>query len=202
MMLVVGLTGGIATGKSEVSRILREFGAIVIDADRVGHQAYLPDSPAWQEVVDTFGEEVFLPTGEIDRKRLGAIVFNDPAARQKLNSIMHPKMAQMIGEDIDRLRREGTEVVVVEAALLLEAHWDYLVDEVWITHSSEEAMAQRLRQRNNLSEEEIMSRIRAQPPFEERAQRADVVIDNSGNVAELQKEMEALWNGRVKGKVG
>ena len=174
----------------------------MIDADRVGHQAYLPDSPAWQEVVDTFGEEVLLPTGEIDRKRLGAIVFNDLAARQKLNSIMHPKMAQMISEDIDRLRRERTEVVVVEAALLLEAHWDYLVDEVWITNSSEEAMAHRLRQRNNLSEEEIISRIRAQPSFKERAQRADVVIDNSGNVAELQKEMEALWNGRVKGKVG
>ena len=206
-MLVIGLTGGIGTGKSEVSRILRELGATVIDADRVGHEAYRPHAQIWQEVVDAFGEGILQPTGEIDRKRLGAIVFSDPAARGRLNSIMHPGMAEMIQERISQLRQQGTEVVVVDAALLVEAGWDPLVDEIWVTYSSEEVVMERLRQRNNtqggepLSEEDIRSRIRSQIPFEERSRHAHALVRNSGSLDELQGEVESLWNSRVKGKV-
>ena len=207
-MLVVGLTGGIGTGKSEVSRILRELGAQVVDADQVGHEAYRPHSQIWREVVAAFGEEVLGATGEIDRKRLGAIVFGDPTAMGRLNSIMWPYMREQIREQIDRLRKGGAETVVVEAALLLEAGWDSLVDEIWVTSSPEEAVVDRLRRghgfgsRNGLSEDEIGSRIRAQISFEERSALADAIVRNTGSKDELREEVESLWGSRVKGKVG
>ena len=200
-MLVIGLTGGIGTGKSEVSRILRELGATIIDADQVGHEAYRPHSPAWRDVVATFGDEILQPTGEIDRKQLGAIIFNDPEARAKLNSIMHPRMAEMVQEKIGELRHEGTEAVVVEAAVLVEAGWNSLVDEIWVTYSTEEKVMERIRQRNNLSEEDITRRIRSQLTFEERSRHADVLVRNMGSLDELREELESLWGSRVKGKV-
>ena len=199
-MLVIGLTGGIATGKSEVSRILRELGATVIDADRVGHEAYAPGSQVWQEVVEAFGEDILTPTGEIDRKRLGSIVFRDPAARTTLNSIMHPRMADVIRGELLRLAQQGAEVAVVEAAVLLEAGWESLVDEIWVTHSPEELVAERLRRRDNLSEEEIAGRVNSQMSFEERARRADVLVRNTAGVEELREEVGILWSSRVKGK--
>ena len=201
-MLVIGLTGGIGTGKSEVSRILRELGATIIDADRVGHEAYKPRSQTWREVVDTFGEGILQPSGEVDRKSLGAIVFSDTGAREKLNSIMHPQMAEMIRERLGQLRHQATEVVVVEAALLVEAGWDPLVDEIWVTCSPEQVVAERLRQRNNLSEDEIRSRTGSQLASEERARHAHVLVQNSGSIDELREEIETLWAIRVKGKVG
>ena len=200
-MLVIGLTGGIGTGKSEASRILTEFGAIVVDADRVGHEAYRPRSQAWREVVDAFGEGILLPNGEIDRKSLGTVVFSDPKARTTLNSIMHPRMTDMIRERIEGLRTGGVEVVVVEAALLMEAGWDSLVDEVWVTCSPEEQVFERLQRRNGLTGEEIRDRIGSQLPLEERVRHADVLVMNSGNVDELREELESLWSARVKGKV-
>jgi len=200
-MLAIGLTGGIGTGKSEVSRVLRELGATVIDADRVGHEAYRPHSPIWREVVAAFGEGILQSTGEIDRKRLGAIVFSNPDARARLNAIMHPRMAESIRQDIKELQKRGIEVVVVEAALLIEAGWDSLVDEIWVTYSPEEVVVERLRSRNNLSEKEIKSRIRSQLPLEERARRAHVLVNNSGSIDKLREEVESLWSNRVKGKV-
>ena len=200
-MLVIGLTGGIGTGKSEVSRILQGLGATVIDADRVGHEAYAPQSRAWREVVDTFGDGILAATGEIDRKLLGAVVFSDPDARAKLNSIMHPRMAEVIREKIADLGRQGKEVVVLEAALLVEAGWDSFVDEVWVTYSPEDEVVDRLRRRNGLSEDEIMRRIRSQPPFEERARHAAASVRNSGSIDGLREEVESLWSGRVEGKV-
>jgi len=200
-MLAIGLTGGIGTGKSEVSRVLRELGATVIDADRVGHEAYRPHSPIWREVVAAFGEGILQSTGEIDRKRLGAIVFSNPDARARLNAIMHPRMAESIRQDIKELQKRGIEVVVVEAALLIEAGWDSLVDEIWVTYSPEEVVGERLGSRNNLSEEEIKSRIRSQLPLEERARRAHVLVNNSGSIDKLREEVESLWSNRVKGKV-
>ena len=200
-MLKIGLTGGIGTGKSEVSRILKELGATVIDADLVGHEAYTPHTPIWQQVVDAFGEEILQPSGEVDRRKLGPIVFGDPEALAKLNAIMHPGMAKMIQEKMERLRGEGTEVVVVEAAVLVEAGWQYLFDEIWITNASEEQVVERVRRRSNLSEEQVMGRIRSQLPFEERSQHAQVTVMNSGGLDDLQWEVESLWNSRVKGKV-
>ena len=120
-MLVIGLTGGIGTGKSEVTRLLGSLGAVVINADQVGHEAYKPDSESWKEVVKAFGEAILRTNREIDRQKLGAIVFGDPDQLAKLNRIMHPRMARIVSEQLESLRVQGAKVVVVAAALLFEA---------------------------------------------------------------------------------
>ena len=200
-MLTIGLTGGIGTGKSEVSRILSNLGAQVIDADKVGHEAYKPGSPIWQEALDAFGEGILRADGEIDRKQLGSIVFNDPQALKKLNAIMHPRMADIIGQQIGQFREEGVEAVVLEAALLLEAGWDSLVDEIWIVRAPEDKVVERLKQRDKLPGGEIKERMRSQLAFEEASPRAQVVIHNLGDLAGLQREVKSSWDARLKGKV-
>ena len=200
-MLVIGLTGGIGTGKSEVARILAELGAVVISADQIGHDAYSPGSEAWREVVEAFGTDILQPSGEIDRKRLGAIVFSDAQQLARLNSIMHPRMARMVVDRLERLRAEGVPVVVVEAAVLLEAGWDSLVDEVWVTDSPPEVVIQRVQARNGLGEAEVRKRISSQMPAAERRARATVVVDNSGDLAALQRTVRSLWDQRVTGRI-
>ncbi len=196
-MLVIGLTGGIGTGKSEVASLLQSFGAEVINADQVGHEAYTPNSESWREVVNTFGEEILQPDGQIDRGRLGAIVFSNPQQLDKLNAIMHPRMARMVGDKIEVLRDKGAPAVVVEAAVLFEAGWDSLVDEVWTTDSPVELVIERLQARNGMSEEEVRRRINSQMDRVERIERSDLVVDNSGDVAGLGETVKALWDSRV-----
>ena len=197
-MIVIGLTGGIGTGKSEVARILEEIGAYIIDADRLGHSAYLPHSEIWEEVVKEFGDGVLLPDEEIDRKKLGSIVFNDPVQLAKLNEIMHPRMGKMVANLIEGA---DAEVVVVEAALLLEAGWDALVDEVWCTGASEDIVVDRLEARNGLNKEEAQKRIKAQMSVDERKSRSQVMIENNGDLAQLTAVIEQIWENRVITKV-
>jgi dephospho-CoA kinase len=202
VMIVIGLTGGIGTGKSEAARILQGLGAVIINADQVGHEAYTPHSETWQEVVKAFGEGILQPSGEIDRRKLGGIVFSDPEQLARLNRIMHPRMAKIVAQRIKDLAEQDTSVVVVEAAILFEAGWDSLVDEVWSTDSPEDLVVQRLQARNGMSEEEATKRIGAQMPAEERRKRSDVVLDNSREVADLERTIQSLWNDRVIEKVG
>ncbi len=197
-MRVIGLTGGIGSGKSVVSQELQELGAVLIDADSVGHEAYQPGTETWREVVAAFGEQVLAPDESIDRKKLGGIVFGSPESLVRLNQIMYPRMHQMMGDRIEEYRRQGVGVVVLEAAILLEAGWDRLVDEVWVTVASEPAVVQRVRQRTGLPEEQIRSRIRSQLSGEERAKHADVVINNDGSLEELRDRVKELWE-RLKG---
>jgi len=196
-MLVIGLTGGIGTGKSEVASLLQSLGAAVISADEVGHEAYAPNSESWREVVDTFGKEILQPSGEIDRQKLGAIVFSDPQQLEKLNAIMHPRMARMVADRIQVLRDQGASTVVVEAALLFEAGWDSLVDEVWTTDSSVESVVERLQARNGMDEKEARRRIDSQMDPAERIERSDLVVDNSSDVSALEQTVMALWENRV-----
>ena len=196
-MLVIGLTGGIGTGKSEVARLLQSLGAAVISADEVGHEAYTPNSESWREVVDTFGKEILQPSGEIDRQKLGAIVFSEPQQLEKLNAIMHPRMARMVADRIQVLRDQGAPTVVVEAALLFEAGWDSLVDEVWTTDSSVESVVERLQARNGMDEKEARRRIDSQMDPAERIERSDLVVDNSSDVSALEQTVMALWENRV-----
>ena len=199
-MLVIGLTGSIGTGKSEVARLLESLGAVVINADQVGHEAYAPNTESWRELVEAFGRDILQPTGEIDRRKLGAIVFSNPEQLAKLNGIMHPRIAGMVGKRVEKLRGQGTEVVVVEAALLFEAKWDNLVEEVWTTDAPVETVIRRLRDRNGLQEEEVRKRIDSQMDNEERLARSHLVLDNSGDVAELEQTVNSLWESRVKGR--
>jgi dephospho-CoA kinase len=198
-MLVIGLTGGIGTGKSEVTRLLQALGAEVINADQVGHEAYQPDSESWIEVVKAFGEDILGPSREINREKLGAIVFGDSEQLAKLNRIMHPRMAGIVSERLESLRDQGTKVVVVEAALLYEAGWDSLVDEVWATDSPVETVMERLQARNGMSPEEVLKRIDSQMDRSERLSRAQVIVDNGGNVVDLEATIDSLWNSRVAG---
>lgn len=196
-MLVIGLTGGIGTGKTEVSKILRELGAAVINADTLGHEVYRPHTEGWREVVQQFGEGILTPGGEVDRRKLGAIVFNDGAALARLNAITHPRIYAMIEQQIRKLAEEGHEVVVVEAALLIEAGWKSLVDQVWVVTTLESEALRRIMGRSNLGEEAARARVRSQMPQDERLRHADVIIDNSGSLAELRDQVKRAWNSQV-----
>ena len=200
-MLVIGLTGSIGTGKSEATRLLEQLGAAIISADQVGHEAYTPNSDSWHEVVEAFGRDILQSGGEIDRKKLGALVFSDPELLAKLNAIMHPRMAGMVADRIERFRAGGAPVVVVEAALLFEAGWETLVDEVWAVDSPLETVVERLRSRSGLDEAEVRRRIDSQMDIQERLNRSDVVVDNSGDLAALAQVVNSLWKTRVKGRV-
>ena len=195
--MVIGLTGSIGTGKSEAARRLEVLGASIISADQVGHEAYTPNTEAWEQVVAAFGDDILQDDGEIDRRKLGAVVFSDPGQLEKLNQIMHPRMARMVADKIEELRDQGVEVVVVEAALLFEAGWDSLVEEVWVTDSTEQVVIERLKQRNGMSEEEARKRISSQMDRSERLERSDYVIGNSGDMATLGSTIKELWERRV-----
>ncbi|MEE8443211.1 MAG: dephospho-CoA kinase [Dehalococcoidia bacterium] len=199
-MRVIGLTGGIGSGKSEVSRMLQASGAEIIDADRIGHQAYQPHTETWEAVIAAFGKQILQPDGEVDRKKLGTIVFADPDALARLNAIMHPRMYRMIDERLEGLREQGAEVAVVEAAILIEAGWTPLVDEIWVTQSEEDVVVGRVHQRNGLPEEEIRRRIRSQLGREERASYATEVIENNNGLEELRQRVQYLWDSRVQGR--
>ena len=196
-MLVIGLTGSIGTGKSEAARQLEALGASIISADQVGHEAYTPNTEAWEHVVSDFGDEILQDDGEIDRRKLGTIVFSDPGQLERLNQIMHPRMAQMVADKVEVLRGQGVEVVVVEAALLFEAGWDSLVEEVWTTDSPEQAVIERLKVRNGMSEEEARKRMSSQMGRTERLDRSDYVIENSGDMVALGVAIKELWDRRV-----
>ncbi len=200
-MLTIGLTGGIGTGKSVVANLLVQQGASIIDADQLGHEAYTPHSEAWEAVVAAFGTDILTSEGEIDRRKLGGIVFADETQLERLNGIMHPLMARMVEHRKAAFDAGGVAVTVVEAAVLFEAGWDSLVDEVWTTHAAESTVVQRLFERNGLDEAEARKRINSQLSATERNRRSDVVVDNSGDLTTLEQTVKNLWKTRVKGKV-
>ncbi len=195
IMKVIGLTGGIGSGKSTVSQFLAELGAVILDADRVGHEALKPDTDVWREVVAVFGRQVLTPGGNIDRARLGEIVFGKPESLSRLNQIMHPRMFDMVKAQLEGYRRQGVDVVVLEAPLLIEAGWTSLVDEVWVTVASESTVLRRLKERIGLSQSESLARIRSQLSSEERTKHADVIINNDGDLDELKTRVGELWRG-------
>lgn len=199
-MLVIGLTGGIGTGKSEVARILSELGAAVIDADKVGHKVYAPRTEVRHEVLLTFGSQVLKADGEVDRDKLGSIVFEDREKMARLNAITHPAIVKRIKGRLRKLEGQGTEAVVIEAILLVESPLAGLVDEVWMTLAPEEQVVERLARRSGLTPLEVRQRIGMQPPFSTKARSADVVIENRGDLEELKNEVESLWKRRVKGR--
>ena len=194
-MKVIGLTGGIGSGKSTVSRFLAGLGAIIVDADKVGHELLKHDTEVWREVVAAFGKQVLTPGGDIDRKKLGEIVFSHPKSLSRLNQIMHPRMYSMVKAQLEEYRRRGVGVVVLEAPLLIEANWTSLVDEVWVTVVSQSTVLRRLKEKFRLSEPETLARIHSQLPTEERIKHADVIIDTDCDLDELRARVKQLWEG-------
>ncbi|HXD89677.1 MAG TPA: dephospho-CoA kinase, partial [Candidatus Binataceae bacterium] len=162
-MITIGLTGGIGSGKSTVTKILAELGAPVIDADKVGHAVYQPDGPAYPEMIAAFGEGILAPDRTIDRKKLGPIVFADPEALKRLNAIMHPTMFTRMREMVAGMRTEGErKPIVIEAAVLIEANWQPLFDEIWLVTTSQESVIERVEKERGLARAQIEARIRAQ----------------------------------------
>jgi len=193
-VITIGITGGIGSGKSTASQILGELGAEVIDADKVGHQIYLPETPAWREIVATFGAGVLAPDRTIDRTKLGPIVFSDPEALQKLNAIAHGKIFSYIQGQIDYMRdKQATRVVAVEAAILLEAGWRSLVDQLWVVVAEVDVVIARLKAYKHFTEEQARARIAAQLSNAERIAQADQVIWNNTDLSALRQAVEATW---------
>jgi dephospho-CoA kinase len=175
--------------------MLEDLGAVVIDADKVGHQIYLPDLPAWREIIETFGAEVLNADRTINRQALGKLVFADPEALRTLNRIVHPKMFDRMAELIAELRAHGgMKAIVVEAAVLIEANWMPLVDHMWVVVASEAVVVDRLAKQRNLSPEQVRTRIAAQLSNDERLKYAHVVIRNDGSLAEVRTAVQQAWD--------
>ncbi len=193
-MKTIGLTGGIGSGKSTVAKILEELGAVVIHADAVGHEIYRPHTEGWRRVIEAFGLAILKPDQTVDRQQLGAIVFKDGEALKRLNAIVHPLMFAEIERRIRSLRTAGlTQPIVVEAAILIEANWLPLVDEVWLVVASREAVIKRLGNQRGLLPEDVARRIDAQLKDAERRKLAQVVIDNTGSLDELRRRVHSVW---------
>jgi dephospho-CoA kinase len=196
--ITIGLTGGIGSGKSTAAKILVELGAPAIDADKVGHEIYQPRAPAYQELIDAFGEGILAPDRTVDRRKLGPIVFADPAALKRLNAIVHPKMFARMGEMVAAMRRGGeTRPIVIEAAILIEANWQPLFDEIWLVTASRERVIERVERDRGLKPEQTEARIRAQLSDEERRRYATSVISNDGTLDELRAAVTCLWQGAL-----
>jgi dephospho-CoA kinase len=197
-MLTIGLTGGIGSGKSTVTKFLEELGAPIIDADKVGHAIYAPDGPAYHEVIAAFGREILASDGTIDRRKLGPIVFADANALKRLNAIVHPKMFARMHEMVGQLRDQGErQPIVVEAAILIEANWQALFDQIWLVIASKAQVVDRIERDRGLKPEQTEARIHAQLSDDERQKHATLVITNNGTIGELREKVAQLWQAAL-----
>ncbi|MGI6344474.1 MAG: dephospho-CoA kinase [Bacillota bacterium] len=193
-MLRIGLTGGIASGKSTVSAMLQELGAFVVDSDQLAREVVLPGQPAYRQIVHEFGSDILQPDGEIDRRRLGQLIFADAERRRRLNEITHPAVIRRIEEIVNTLEESGhQQPVILDIPLLIEANLQHLVDQVWLVTVRPDTQLKRLMERNGYGESEAQRRIAAQMPLEEKAQYADRIIDNEDSLAETRAQVERLW---------
>ena len=192
-MKVIGLTGGIGSGKSTVAKFLREFGATVMELDKLGHEVMKSGGKVWQELVDTYGKEVIGEDGEIDRSKLGDIVFNDNEALERLNDIMHPEIDRRILESVEKYRQDGVKVLVLVAAVKLGTEKAPSVDEVWLTRAPEEIIIKRLAERDGYSEDAVKARVLSQQSDEDILKYASVVIDTNCSLEELWESVLDEW---------
>jgi dephospho-CoA kinase len=193
-MKIIGLTGGIGSGKSTAARFLAQLGAEVIDLDKVGNEALKKGKNSYKKAVREFGETILGKDGEIDRAKLGGIVFKDRKALKLLNNIVHPEIDKTVAEKTWQFRHRGIKVVVLEAAAMLEAEKAWQVDEVWVTIAPEKVVLERLKQRSGYNEVEVKARIHSQMTNEERIKRARVVINNDGTLDNLKTRIKVEWN--------
>ena len=200
-MKIIGLTGGIGSGKSEIAGTLLDLGVLVISADQVSHEVYRKGSDGWDDLVGAFGDQIIGLDGEIDRDKLSSIVFSNPNDLSKLNSLIHPRTRALIANRLDEARNAGETAVVIEAAVLLEAGWDDLVDEIWVSRVSEDQVVSRVVESRGLDASAVRARIMAQMSQKERENRADVVIDNTGDIDNLKKTVLGIWHERVNSRI-
>jgi dephospho-CoA kinase len=193
-MKVIGLTGNIGCGKSVVAGMFEELGGKIIDADYIARLVVEPTEPAWKDIIEKFGEEILNPDGTISRSRLGEIVFRDKEKREELNRITHPRIIGKIKELIEEYRKEKAEVIIVEAALIVEkGGMRPLISDLIVVIADEETQVKRLIQRGGFSREEALLRIKSQIPLSEKVKHATYVIDNSGTLEETRKQVKEVW---------
>jgi dephospho-CoA kinase len=195
-VLLVGLTGGIGSGKSTAARMLRERGAVVFDADVLAREAVAPGTEGHRAVVERFGADVLAPGGELDREALAAVVFADPAARRDLEAIVHPEVRRLFAEGSEAYR-DTDRVVVLSAPLLVETGMHSAFDVLVVVAVHEQVQVERLMRDRGMSEDEIRARIDAQAPLEDKAAVADILLDNEGSPEDLERQVDRIWDDLV-----
>jgi dephospho-CoA kinase len=198
-MLVIGLTGGIASGKSTVSTVLRELGAPVVDADAIVHELQAPGMPVTLAIAREFGPEVIRSDGSLDRAALGRIIFADPTMRHRLEAIVHPAVGERMWAEVERCRQEGRPAVVLDVPLLIEGGSHLRCDRVWLVYVDRETQLARLIARDGLTAEAARQRLAAQMDLEEKRRFADLVIDNRGTPAETRVAVVEAWREAIRG---
>jgi len=192
-MRVLGLTGGIGSGKSMVAQTFAELGAVVIDADQLAREVVEPGQPALQEIATAFGRDVLLSDGRLDRSKLAGIIFADPAERARLDAITHPRIRARMDQEI-KARRSGPGVLIVDIPLLYESARTHSVERVIVVWVDPQTQLRRIRRRDGLSAEAARQRIAAQMPLDAKRARADHVIDNSGSREDTRRQVEAIYH--------
>lgn len=198
-ILVIGLTGGIACGKTTVAKMFQSLGAYVVDADLVGHQILMDDANVKRHIIEAFGESILNDNGQIDRSKLGSIVFNNPDQLRLLNEIIHPPIIEAINAEVDKKLTSGEyKAIVLDVALLIECNMTHSVDYVVLVYANEDVQIQRLIQRG-LLKKEAEKRILSQMPFEEKKHFADFVIYNDGTLSDTEKQVNRIWDELLSG---
>jgi dephospho-CoA kinase len=192
---IIGLTGGIATGKSIVASVFRELGAIILDADVIARLVVLPHQPAWEDIVEFFGPQVVNEDESLNRTKIGEIVYNNPDSLKELNRITHPRIMQHYKDELRRIKTEQPDaIVILEVPLLYETNMDKLCQQVVVVYVDRQTQIKRLMKRDNMSYEDAVRRINAQMPMDEKVGRADFVIDNRGSVEETKEKATKYYN--------
>lgn len=189
MPLVIGLTGGIASGKSTVSNMLKELAITVIDADVEARLAVEKGEPAYQKIVTEFGHDILLSNEEIDRQKLGSIIFHNAEKRQLLNSIVHPEVRKRMNNQVEAAKVSGEQVIVLDIPLLFESKLTHMVEKTLLVYVDKDIQLKRLMERNDLSPEDAEARVKSQMPLSEKVPLADAVINNNGSIAETKKQV-------------
>ncbi len=189
---IIGVTGGIASGKSSVSRWLISKGYPVIDADIAARKVVEPGMPALEEVIKVFGKSICLSDGTLDRKKLGSIVFSDSEKRQMLNEIVHPAVRKWMIEETKKALHQGADLVFLDIPLLYESNLTYMVESVILVYVKPEVQLKRVMERDHFSEEEALARIKAQIPIDDKKELADYIVDNNGPFCETEEQLNEL----------
>lgn len=190
--MIIGLTGGIASGKSTIAKWLIENGYTVIDADISARKVVEPNQEAYRKIIEEFGQKIVSNTGIIDRTKLGAIVFGSEAERKKLNRIVHPAVRKDMIEQQEEALKNGAKTVVLDIPLLFESKLQWMVEKIIVVYIDKEEQLKRLMARNDYTEAEASARITSQLPLDEKRKQADAIIDNSGSIEESYKQMQSL----------
>ena len=199
-MMIVGLTGGIVSGKTTAAKMFKELGAVIIDADKIAREVVLPHQKAWRGIVQHFGEEILKDNQEINRKKLAQVVFADPEKLKLLNNLTHPEIIVLMKERIEQIKRQANRdiICIIDAPLLFEAHIEQLMDKIIVVYVNRDQQIKRMLFRDSLDRREAMKRIESQMPLKQKVHLADYVINNCRSLKLLKKQVIQIWTDLKK----